>query len=167
MSDQDPRVRELTYRLMEMAPDAPPFPEEAPMQVPEKKQRPPMLVWAATAVAALLLVGVPLFLFRGGDETPDPATTVAAPDTTTTTEPGETTTSEPGTTRDWVSHHVSLNGLPIVLIDTAGHREAADALEAEAIERAIEQSHHADAQLVVIDGAGVSIRTIGRPFNET
>ena len=67
-------------------------------------------------------------------------------------------TSEPGTTRDWVSHHVSLNGLPIVLIDTAGHREAADALEAEAIERAVEQSRHADAQLVVIDGASGLVR---------
>nr|MDJ0953815.1 hypothetical protein [Acidimicrobiia bacterium] len=102
MSDQmdrnDPRVRELTYRLMEMAPDAPPFPEEAPaMTVPEKKQRPPMLVWAATAVAAVLLVGLPLFLFRGDSGTTDPATTIAAPDSTTTTEPGETTVA-PGTT---------------------------------------------------------------------
>jgi spore germination protein GerM len=101
MSDQDPRVRELTYRLMAMAPDAPPFPEEATMQVPETKQRPPMLVWAAAAVAAVLLVGLPLFLFRGGDGTTDPATTIAAPDTTTTTtttEPGQPTTTVPGTT---------------------------------------------------------------------
>jgi len=96
---QDPRVRELTYRLMAMAPDAPPFPEEAPMQVPETKQRPPMLVWAATAVAAVMLIGVPLFLFRGGDEPVDPATTMAAPDTTTTTtEPDETTTAPETTT---------------------------------------------------------------------
>ena len=94
MSDQDPRVRELTYRLMAMAPDAPPFPEEAPMQVPEKKQRPPMLVWAATAVAVVLLVGLPLFMFRGGDDSVDPATTIAAPDTTTTTEAGETTATD-------------------------------------------------------------------------
>jgi len=98
MSDQDPRVRELTYRLMAMAPDAPPFPEEAPMTVPEKKQRPPMLVWAATAVAAVMLIGVPLFLFRGADDTVDPATTIAVPDTTTTTVPGETTTTVVDTT---------------------------------------------------------------------
>ncbi|MDJ0665270.1 MAG: Gmad2 immunoglobulin-like domain-containing protein [Acidimicrobiia bacterium] len=100
MSDHDPRVRELTYRLMAMAPDAPPFPEEvAPMTVPEKKQRPPMLVWAATAVAAVLLVGLPLLLFRGGEEPTDPATTIAAPDTTTTTLADEpTTTVAPGTT---------------------------------------------------------------------
>ncbi|NIA06833.1 MAG: GTP-binding protein [Actinobacteria bacterium] len=65
---------------------------------------------------------------------------------------GSIVTSQPGTTRDWVSHHVSLEGLPIVLIDTAGHREPADALEAEAIARAVEQSRHADVQLFVIDG---------------
>ena len=99
MSDHDPRVRELTYRLMAMAPDAPPFPEEATMQVPEAKQRPPVLVWAAAAVAAVLLVGLPLFLFRGDDGTTDPATTIAAPDTTTTTVVDEpTTTVAPGTT---------------------------------------------------------------------
>lgn len=98
MSDQDPRVRELTFRLMEMAPDAPPFPEEATMQVSETKQRQPMLVWAAAAAAVVLLVGLPLFLFRGGDATTDPATTIAAPDSTTTTEPGEPTTTVPMST---------------------------------------------------------------------
>jgi immunoglobulin-like protein involved in spore germination/sporulation and spore germination protein len=105
MSDQDqtdrfdPRVRELTYRLMGMAPDAPPFPEEAPaMKVSTPRQRPPALVWAATAVAAVLLVGLPLFLFRGDNGTTDPATTIAAPDTTTTTLIDEPTTTVPGTT---------------------------------------------------------------------
>ncbi|MDX2344131.1 MAG: hypothetical protein QNL12_10625, partial [Acidimicrobiia bacterium] len=96
----DPRVRELTYRLMEMAPDAPPFPEEATtMKVPETKQRQPMVVWAAAVAAVVLLVGLPLFLFRGGDGATDPATTIAAPDTTTTTQPGEPTTTVPGTTQ--------------------------------------------------------------------
>ena len=65
---------------------------------------------------------------------------------------GSIVTSRPGTTRDWVTHHVSLDGLPIVLIDTAGHRPPADTLEAEAIRRAIEQSRCADVQLLVIDG---------------
>ena len=71
---------------------------------------------------------------------------------------GSIVTSQPGTTRDWVTHHVSLDGLPIVLIDTAGHRESADALEAEAIARAVQQSRHADVQLVVIDGASSQVR---------
>ncbi len=96
----DPRVRELTYRLMEMAPDAPPFPEEAiAMSVPVTKQRPPMLVWAAAAAAVVLLVGLPLFLFRGGEEPAGPASTIAAPDSTTTTVVDQpTTTVAPGTT---------------------------------------------------------------------
>ena len=95
----DPRVRELTYRLMEMAPDAPPFPQEATtMKVPETKQRQPMFVWAAAVAAVVLLVGLPLFLFRGGDGTTDPATTVAAPDTTTTTVDEPTTTVPSNTT---------------------------------------------------------------------
>ncbi len=101
MSDDrlDPRVRELTYRLMEMAPDAPPFPEEAPaMTVPATKQRPPMLVWAAAAAAVVLLVGLPLLLLRGGDEPTDPATTIAAPDTTTTTVADQPTTTVAPTT---------------------------------------------------------------------
>jgi small GTP-binding protein len=68
-------------------------------------------------------------------------------------QPGSIVTSQPGTTRDWVTHHVSLDGLPIILIDTAGHREPVDALEAEAISRAVQQSRHVDVQLVVIDGA--------------
>ena len=71
---------------------------------------------------------------------------------------GSIVTSQPGTTRDWVTHHVSLDGLPIVLIDTAGHREPADALEAEAIARAVQQSRHADVQLFVIDGASRQVR---------
>ncbi|MCP4307525.1 MAG: hypothetical protein GY788_22155 [bacterium] len=102
MSDQDqtdrsdPRVRELTYRLMAMAPDAPPFPEEATMKVPETKQRQPIFVWAAAVTAVVLLVGLPLFLFRGGDGTTDPATTIVAGLATTTV--AEPTTTVPGTT---------------------------------------------------------------------
>ncbi len=93
MSDRnDPRVRELTYRLMEMAPDAPPFPQEATMQVPETKQRPPFLVWGAAAAAVVLLIGVPLILFRGGGTVDDP---IAAPTTSTVVEPA---TTVPGTT---------------------------------------------------------------------
>lgn len=67
---------------------------------------------------------------------------------------GSIVTSQAGTTRDWVRHTGSLAGLPVVLIDTAGHRQPSDALEAEAIRRAVEQSRAADVQLLVIDGSG-------------
>ncbi len=66
--------------------------------------------------------------------------------------PASIVTSHPGTTRDWVTHQTSLDGLSVVLIDTAGHRDSVDALEIEAIRRANEQSRRADAQLLVIDG---------------
>ena len=73
---------------------------------------------------------------------------------------GSIVNSQAGTTRDWVSHHVSLDGLPVVLIDTAGRRSATDALEAQAIRRAVQQSRHADLQLLVIDG---TIRSVHLP----
>ena len=66
--------------------------------------------------------------------------------------PASIVTPRPGTTRDWVTHRTSLDGLSVVLIDTAGHRDPADALEAEAIRRADEQSRRADLRLLVIDG---------------
>ena len=95
MSDQDPRIREMTYRLLAMAPDAPPFPQEGIMKASVTKQRSPAMIWAAAALAVVLLVGLPMLFLRGGDE--GPTTTVAAGDTTTTavvetTVPGETTT---------------------------------------------------------------------------
>ncbi len=66
---------------------------------------------------------------------------------------GSIVTSQAGTTRDWVTHQTSLEGLSVVLIDTPGHRDAVDALEIEAIRRAAEQSRRADVQLLVIDGS--------------
>ncbi len=66
--------------------------------------------------------------------------------------PASIVTPHPGTTRDWVTHQTSLDGLSVVLIDTAGHRDPVDALEAEAIRRAHQQSRRADLRLLVIDG---------------
>jgi hypothetical protein len=120
MSDDrhDPRVRELTYRLMEMAPDAPPFPEEAiAMNVPATKQRPPLLVWAAAAAVVVLLIGLPLILFRGGDEPADSATTIAASDSTATTTLADESTTAPETT----SPPVTTTPPEILLpVDTSG-----------------------------------------------
>ena len=66
--------------------------------------------------------------------------------------PASIVTPRPGTTRDWVTHQTSLDGLSVVLIDTAGHRDPVDALEIEAIRRADQQSRRADVRLLVIDG---------------
>jgi tRNA U34 5-carboxymethylaminomethyl modifying GTPase MnmE/TrmE len=52
-----------------------------------------------------------------------------------------------------------LDGLSVVLIDTAGQRVPVDALEAQAILRASEQARLADLQLLVID-ASVSTQSL-------
>lgn len=99
MSDRhDARMRELTYRLMRMAPPAPPFPEEPLTQLtpsPSPRRR-SGAVWAAVAAAVVLVaIGVPaLFTLTGDNEvvattaptsTQAPSTTAAptteAPDT--------------------------------------------------------------------------------------
>ncbi|HET9147080.1 MAG TPA: tRNA uridine-5-carboxymethylaminomethyl(34) synthesis GTPase MnmE [Acetobacteraceae bacterium] len=57
----------------------------------------------------------------------------------------------PGTTRDAVGVRLSLGGVPVRLTDTAGLREAADAIEAEGVRRA--RTHGARADLVILVAA--------------
>ena len=59
----------------------------------------------------------------------------------------------PGTTRDLVEAPAELAGLPVVLVDAAGQRETADALEAEGVRRARQAAGAAALRLVVIDAA--------------
>lgn len=60
-------------------------------------------------------------------------------------------TEIPGTTRDLLRERISLDGLPLHIIDTAGLREGADAVEAEGIRRARAQIEQADRILWVFD----------------
>lgn len=66
-------------------------------------------------------------------------------------------TAMPGTTRDLVTERVSLGGIPIQLIDTAGLREAADEAEAIGIQKSREALADADLVLVVLE-AGIPPR---------
>ncbi len=50
----------------------------------------------------------------------------------------------PGTTRDAIGVRLDLGGVPVRLVDTAGLREAADAIEAEGIRRAEAHARRAD-----------------------
>ena len=50
----------------------------------------------------------------------------------------------PGTTRDLLEVTIDLDGLPVVLIDSAGIHEAADTVERIGIERARTRAEHAD-----------------------
>ncbi len=56
-----------------------------------------------------------------------------------------------GTTRDVVEAHLDLGGQAAVLSDTAGLREAEDAIEREGIRRALLRAEDADIRLILFD----------------
>ena len=58
----------------------------------------------------------------------------------------------PGTTRDVVEVRLDLGGYPVILADTAGLREASDAVEEEGIRRARARAKAADLRVLVLDG---------------
>jgi tRNA modification GTPase len=60
-------------------------------------------------------------------------------------------TDIPGTTRDLVSEHASLEGIPVKFVDTAGIREGEDLVEKLGIERSYGAMVDADVTLVVVD----------------
>jgi tRNA modification GTPase len=60
-------------------------------------------------------------------------------------------TATPGTTRDPVSETVSLGGIPVKLVDTAGIRAAFDEAESIGIRKSYEALADADLVLVVLD----------------
>ncbi|MCL2443800.1 MAG: 50S ribosome-binding GTPase, partial [Treponema sp.] len=61
-------------------------------------------------------------------------------------------TEIPGTTRDWIEAWVSIEGIPIRLIDTAGLRETDNSVEKIGVERSRELLQEADIVLYLIDG---------------
>jgi len=62
-------------------------------------------------------------------------------------------TEIPGTTRDYLSGEISLSGIPLRLVDTAGLREASDPVEREGVRRSREIIAGADLTLFVLDGS--------------
>ena len=62
-------------------------------------------------------------------------------------------TDVPGTTRDLVTERVDIEGLAVTLVDTAGLRDARDAIEAEGIARARQAQSVASLTLLVLDGS--------------
>jgi tRNA modification GTPase len=57
----------------------------------------------------------------------------------------------PGTTRDYIEATLDIDGIPVRLVDTAGLREDADAIEAEGIRRSHALMDEADLVLLVKD----------------
>jgi tRNA modification GTPase len=60
-------------------------------------------------------------------------------------------TDVPGTTRDVLREDIDIEGMPLHVIDTAGLREEADAVESEGIRRAQAAMEKADRLLIVVD----------------
>lgn len=58
-----------------------------------------------------------------------------------------------GTTRDVVTEHLTVGGVPVEILDTAGIRETADTIEAIGVERAKAASQEADLVLYVVDAS--------------
>jgi len=66
-------------------------------------------------------------------------------------------TEVPGTTRDWIEAWVSIEGIPVRLVDTAGLRDSSDLVEKIGVERSRELLETADLVLYLIDGeAGIT-----------
>jgi hypothetical protein len=124
----DTKLRELAYRLAQMAPDAPPFPEEPMVQLrpsPTRqptppRRRTPFVLAGVAAVVVLLVVGGPLLFDRlTSDQTPGPATTLpptTLPPTTATAPP----TTEPTATTAVPEPAVPTN-VTVYFVDEAGH----------------------------------------------
>lgn len=58
-----------------------------------------------------------------------------------------------GTTRDVIEVAMDVGGYPVTLVDTAGIREAGDAIEQEGVRRALARAADADLRLVLTDAA--------------
>lgn len=65
----------------------------------------------------------------------------------------------PGTTRDYLEAPLTLGGVPLTAVDTAGIRVASDDIEAGGVEQARHIAKHADLRLLLIDAS--------RPLHES
>ncbi|MCS7196012.1 MAG: tRNA uridine-5-carboxymethylaminomethyl(34) synthesis GTPase MnmE [Aquificaceae bacterium] len=59
----------------------------------------------------------------------------------------------PGTTRDFLQESLTLEGVPVNLIDTAGIRHTEDPVERVGVERSLKKLRDADLVLFVVDGS--------------
>jgi tRNA modification GTPase len=62
-------------------------------------------------------------------------------------------TATPGTTRDLISETVSIGGIPVRLVDTAGIRDVLDEAESIGVRKSMEALADADIVLVVLDAS--------------
>lgn len=64
-------------------------------------------------------------------------------------------TAIPGTTRDIVEGELSIKGIPVKLLDTAGIRESSDLVERIGIDKSLQAKETADIIVVVLDASSI------------
>ncbi len=72
-----------------------------------------------------------------------------------------------GTTRDTIEESVNLDGIPLILTDTAGIRETDDTVEKIGVERSRRSIASADLVIVVLDGSNIPDDEDMRVLHET
>jgi len=72
-------------------------------------------------------------------------------------------TPVPGTTRDALHEAIQIEGVPLVLVDTAGLRPSSDEVERLGIERALKEVGRADLVLAVFDAAAGDFKLPAEP----
>ncbi len=70
----------------------------------------------------------------------------------------------PGTTRDLIEVFLDLRGYPVMLVDTAGIRDAHDPVEQEGVARARRRAESADLTLWLDDGGNSWAPSLGSPI---
>lgn len=75
-------------------------------------------------------------------------------------------TDIPGTTRDLIEESVTIKGIPILVVDTAGLREDGDSIEKIGIQKTQDCMDHADLILFLIDATTVPNEYDRRIFNQ-
>ena len=75
-------------------------------------------------------------------------------------------TDVPGTTRDSLSEMINLQGVPVLLTDTAGVRDSIDEVEHLGVERTRRAIADADLVVIVLDGSQPLIQEDRDVFNE-
>jgi len=73
---------------------------------------------------------------------------------------------EAGTTRDVIEVRMDIDGLPVIVTDTAGIRETKSKVELEGIRRSFEQADRAELILFLIDGTEPQFELTDENFNE-